>query len=87
MQSTFEYLLGLPAETALTLLRANGICDTEVVLTSAPVHRETPESRLRDDPEAEKNGYVSTRVVSVRDDGRKLYVARFLVGDPKPKEE
>ncbi len=83
MQQTFEHLLGLSAETALALLGAAGIRDVQVILTAAPPrHKPTPEDSLRT-PQGEAQGYASTRVVAVHDDGRTLYVSRFLTGDPR----
>ena len=80
MQQTFEHLLGLPAEAALAILTSSGITDVEVVLTAAPPRRvPLPEDALRTS-EGERQGYASTRVVAVEDDGRKLIVSRFLTG-------
>lgn len=86
MQSTFEHLLGLPATAALAILKASGIMDVAVVPTAAPPHRNPSPEESRRSPEGEEQGYASTRVVAVRDDGRTLVVSRFLTGDPKPKE-
>ncbi|NLO86738.1 MAG: hypothetical protein GX096_15125 [Clostridiales bacterium] len=84
MQHTFEHLLGLPTQTALSLLAVNKIFDVDVVLTAAPPRKNpSPQDQLRSD-EGEVNGYASTRVVAVQNDGRKLIVSRFLVGEPKP---
>ena len=86
MQNTFEHLLGLPAAAALAILTSSGIMNVEVVLTAAPPRRQpTPEDALRSD-EGEQQGYASTRVVAVEDDGRKLIVSRFLTGDPRDRE-
>lgn len=85
MQQTFEHLLGLPAQTALAILASYGIRDVDVVPTAAPPRRQpSPEDELRSD-EGERQGYASTRVVAVEDDGRKLIVSRFLTGDPRDR--
>ena len=39
MQQTFEHLLGLPAESALAILRAGGITDAQVKGHVAPPRR------------------------------------------------
>ena len=86
MQQTFEHLLGLPAAAALAILTSCGIRNVDVVLTSAPPRRQpSAEDALRSD-EGEKQGYASTRVVAVEDDGRRLIVSRFLTGDPRDRE-
>ena len=86
MQQTFEHLLGLPASAALGILASYGILNVDVVLTSAPARRNpSPEDALRSD-EGERQGYASTRVVAVEDDGRRLIVSRFLTGDPRDRE-
>lgn len=86
MQLTFEHLLGLPASAALAILAASGITDVEVCPTSAPPRRNPfPSDALRTD-EGEAQGYASTRVVAVQDDGRRLIVSRFLTGTPAPAE-
>ena len=86
MQQTFEHLLGLPATAALAILAASGILNVEVVPTSAPPRRSpSPEDALRSD-EGEQQGYASTRVVAVENDGRRLIVSRFLTGDPRDRE-
>ena len=82
MQLTFEHLLGLPASAAVAILNASGIMDVEVVPTAAPP-RKYADERRSDAGEAE--GYASTRVVAVADDGRKLIVSRFLTGAPQQK--
>ncbi len=88
MQQTFEHLLGLPAPAALAILAASGITGVEVVATAAPPKRQPgPDELLRSD-EGERQGYASTRVVAVEEDGRRLIVSRFLVGlRPQQKEE
>ncbi|MBE5800941.1 MAG: hypothetical protein E7319_01500 [Clostridiales bacterium] len=79
MQQTFEHLLGLPTTAALAILSASGITDVQVVATQAPPRRQpSPADELRSDA-GEAQGYASTRVVAVHDDGRKLIVSRFLV--------
>ena len=86
MQQTFEHLLGLPATAALAILAASGITNVDVVQTAAPPRRNpSPEDALRSD-EGEAQGYASTRVVAVQDDGRTLIVSRFLTGDPRGLE-
>ena len=86
MQATFEHLLGLPATAAIAILASYGIMDVEVVATAAPQRKNpSPEDALRSD-EGERSGYASTRVVEVKDDGRKLIVSRFLTGDPRDRE-
>jgi len=86
MQQTFEHLLGLPATAALAILASYGITDVDVVGTSAPPRRNSsPEDALRSDA-GEAQGYASTRVVAVADDGRRLIVSRFLTGDPRDRE-
>ncbi len=85
MQQTFEHLLGLPAPAALAILRSCGISEVEVVPTSAPPRRQTaPEDALRSE-RGERDGYASTRVVAVQDDGRRLIVSRFLTGAPRER--
>ena len=80
MRLTFEHLLGLPAEAALAVLHASGIMDVEVVPTAAPPRRSpSPEDSLRTEA-GEAEGYASTRVVAVEEEGRRLIVSRFLVG-------
>ncbi len=87
MQQTFEHLLGLPAQAALAILHASGIVNVDVVPTAAPPRKKPyPEDALRS-PEGEKQGYASTRVVAVEDDGRRLIVSRFLTGDPTERRE
>ena len=82
MGHTFEHLLGLTAETALALLTAAGILHVEVVPTAAPPRRNPePKDALRSDA-GEAQGYASTRVVAVRENGRKLIVSRFLTNEP-----
>ena len=82
MQQTFEHLLGLPTQTALALLTAAGIHEVQVVPTAAPPRRNPgPQDAQRSD-KGEEEGYASTRVVSVRDDGHTLIVSRFLVDSP-----
>ena len=52
----------------------------DVVPTAAPPKRQPgPDELLRSD-EGEAQGYASTRVVAVEEDGRRLIVSRFLVG-------
>ena len=82
MQTTFEHLLGLPTPAAVAILNASGITDIEVVPTAAPA-RKTPDERRTE--RGEQEGYASTRVVAVADDGRKLIVSRFLTGAPQAK--
>ena len=87
MQQTFEHLLGLPAEAALAILRASGIADVSVKATAAPPRRQpSGEDGLRT-PEGERQGYASTRVVAVEDDGRTLIVSRFLTGTPRERSQ
>ena len=82
MQQTFEHLLGLPTQTALAILKAAGILTVEVVPTAAPPRKNpTPADALRSE-QGEAEGYASTRVVAVKDEGRTLVVSRFLTGDP-----
>lgn len=82
MQQTFEHLLGLPTATALALLTASGIRDVRVVPTAAPPRRNpTSQDGLRS-AHGEEEGYASTRVVAVQDEGRTLIVSRFLVDSP-----
>lgn len=79
MQQTFEHLLGLPAPAALAILASSGITGVEVVPTAAPPRRNpSPEEALRTDA-GEAEGYASTRVVAVEEEGRRLIVSRFLV--------
>ena len=80
MRLTFEHLLGLPAEAALAVLHASGIMDVEVVPTAAPPRRKPLPEDDRRTERGEAEGYASTRVVAVEDDGRRLIVSRFLVG-------
>ena len=87
MQQTFEHLLGLPAESALAILRASGITGVQVKATAAPPrHAPSPADALRT-PEGEAQGYASTRVVAVEDDGRTLIVSRFLTGMPRERSQ
>ena len=79
MQQTFDHLLGLPTSVALALLKAAGILDVQVVLTAAPQRKNPTEADALRNASAEQPGYVSTRVISVQDDGRKLIVSRFLI--------
>ena len=53
-------------------------------MTLAPVER--PADALRT-PEGEAQGYASTRVVAVEDDGRTLIVSRFLTGMPRERSQ
>ena len=86
MQQTFEHLLGLPATAAIAVLASHGILNVEVVPTAAPPRRSpSPEDALRSD-EGERQGFASTRVVAVENDGRRLIVSRFLTGDPRDRE-
>ena len=86
MQQTFEHLLGLPTPAALAILASSGITGVEVVPTAAPPKRQPgPDEFLRSDA-GEQQGYASTRVVAVEDDGRRLIVSRFLTGDPRDRE-
>ena len=86
MQQTFEHLLGLPAESALAILRASGITGVQVKATAAPPRRaSSPADALRT-PEGEAQGYASTRVVAVEDDGRTLIVSRLFNGHAPGKE-
>jgi len=79
MQQTFEHLLGLPTQAALAILAASGITGVDVVPTAAPPKRQPgPDELLRSDA-GEEQGYASTRVVAVKEDGRRLIVSRFLV--------
>ncbi len=80
MRQTFEHLLGLPTEAALAVLSASGITQVSVVPTAAPSHAHSDSRRSE---EGEAQGYASTRVVAVHDDGRTLYVSRFLTGKPE----
>ena len=79
MQQTFEHLLGLPAESALAILRASGITEVQVKAIAAPPPRRNPSpaDALRT-PEGEAQGYASTRVVAVEDDGRTLIVSTLF---------
>lgn len=80
MRKTFEHLLGLPAPAALALLAASGITDVQVIPTAAPPRQKPyPEDAYRT-PEGEQQGYASTRVIGVSEDGRQLIVSRFLTG-------
>jgi len=64
------------------LLTASGIRDVRVVPTAAPPRRNpTPQDGLRS-AQGEQEGYASTRVVAVQDEGRTLIVSRFLVDSP-----
>lgn len=86
MQQTFEHLLGLPTAAALGILHMSGITDVSVVPTAAPPRKNpSPQDAMRSD-EGEDQGYASTRVVAVADDGRTLIVSRFLTGAPNPPE-
>lgn len=85
MQQTFEHLLGLRAEAALAILRASGITDVSVKLTAAPPRRQPAASDDLRSPQGEAQGYASTRVVAVEDDGRTLIVSRFLTGAPQER--
>ena len=86
MQQTFEHLLGLKAETALSLLKASGILDVQIVPTAAPPRKHpSPGDALRS-PAGESEGFASTRVVAVQDEGRTLVVSRFLTGDPGKRQ-
>ena len=79
MQQTFEHLLGLPTPAALAILASSGITGVEVVPTAAPPRRNpSPEASLRTEA-GEAEGYASTRVVAVEEEGRRLIVSRFLV--------
>lgn len=80
MRRTFDHLLGLPTPAALGVLASCGILDVEVVPTAAPPRQKPyPEDAFRT-PEGEEQGYASTRVIRVEEDGRRLIVARFLTG-------
>ena len=79
MQQTFEHLLGLPTQAALAILTASGITGVDVVLTAAPPKRQPGPDELLRSEEGEQQGYASTRVVAVEEDGRRLIVSRFLV--------
>ena len=82
MQQTFEHLLGLTTETALTLLTSMGILNVQVIPTAAPPRRSPgQQDELRSDA-GEAQGYASTRVVAVQEDGRRLIVSRFLTNEP-----
>lgn len=87
MQQTFEHLLGLPAQAALAILHASGIVDVDVVPTAAPPRKKPSSEDALRSSEGEKQGYASTRVVAVEDDGRRLIVSRFLTGDPTERRE
>ena len=80
MQQTFEHLLGLPTQAALAILAASGIMGVDVVPTAAPPKRQPGPDELLRSEEGEVQGYASTRVVAVEEDGRRLIVSRFLVG-------
>ena len=80
MQQTFEHLLGLPTQAALAILAASGIMGVDVVPTAAPPKRQPGPDELLRSEEGEQQGYASTRVVAVEEDGRRLIVSRFLVG-------
>lgn len=80
MQQTFEHLLGLPTQAAVAILSAIGITGVEVVPTAAPPRRKPLPEDDRRTERGEAEGYASTRVVAVEDDGRRLIVSRFLVG-------
>ena len=54
-------------------------------LTILSVHEITLDA-LRT-PEGEAQGYASTRVVAVEDDGRTLIVSRFLTGMPRERSQ
>lgn len=82
MQQTFEHLLGLNAETALALLRASGIVGVQVVPTAAPPRKNPSAMDALRSPEGEAQGFASTRVVAVHDEGHTLIVSRFITGDP-----
>lgn len=80
MRRAFDELLGLPTPAALGVLAARGITDVEVVPTAAPPRQKPyPEDAFRT-PEGEDEGYASTRVIRVEEDGRRLIVSRFLTG-------
>ena len=82
MNKPFEHLLGLSTQTALALLHAVGIMDVRVIPSAAPPRKQpTASDALRTDG-GEAEGYASTRVVAVRDDGKTLLVSRFLVDSP-----
>lgn len=85
MQQTFEHLLGLPAAAAVAILAASGITNVEVVPTAAPPRRHAGRGEA-ERAGARGEGYGSTRVVAVEDDGRKLIVSRFLTGEPRREE-
>jgi hypothetical protein len=85
MQQTFEHLLGLQAETALALLKAAGILDVQVVPTAAPPRKNPSADDALRSVAGEAQGYASTRVVAVKDEGRTLVVSRFLVGAPRER--
>ena len=78
MRQTFDHLLGLSLEDALTLLRSYGLSEPEVLWTSAPPPKqpraETPQDAAR-----------SVRVISVLDDGARLIVSRFQTADPRER--
>ena len=80
MQQTFEHLLGLPTPAALAILSASGILNVGLVLTAAPPKKQPGPDELLRSEEGERQGYASTRVVAVEEDGRRLIVSRFLVG-------
>ena len=82
MQQTFEHLVGLTAETAIALLRGAGVMDVAVVPTAAPPRKNPSAQDALRSPQGEAEGFASTRVVAVRDDGRTLVVSRFLIGNP-----
>ena len=90
MQQTFEHLLGLPTQAALAILASSGITGVDVVPTAAPPNRQPGPDELLRSEAGEAQGYASTRVVAVEEDGRRLIVSRFLVAvrnDTAPKEE
>ena len=80
MRRTFDNLLGLPTPAALAVLAASGITNVDVVPTAAPPRQKSyPEDAFRT-PQGEAEGYASTRVIAVEEDGRRLIVSRFLTG-------
>ena len=80
MRRTFDHLLGLPTPAALAVLAASGITNVDVVPTAAPPRQKPyPEDAFRT-PQGEVQGYASTRVIAVEEDGRRLIVSRFLTG-------
>ena len=60
--------------------------DVERDVSDGCVRRYQKHFRALRSDEGERQGYATTRVVAVENDGRRLIVSRFLTGDPRDRE-